>query len=157
MHVLLCRLSDIPSPASKNRSGVIMAALIRVLCVDDEPSVLMLQEKMLEGAGFKVLTATSGPEAIRLFESSRVDLVVMDFWMAGMNGITTAEKMKKAKPEIPIVFLSAYSELPGETVGLAECWIKKGEKEPEQLLALLQTLVNERTNTSRPARLRHAS
>jgi hypothetical protein len=65
--------------------------------------------------------------------------------------------MKKAKPEIPIVFLSAYSELPGETVGLAECWIKKGEKEPEQLLALLQTLVNERTNTSRPARLRHAS
>jgi CheY-like chemotaxis protein len=134
-----------------------MSATVKVLCVDDEPAVLMLQQRMLEAAGFRVLTARSGPEAIRILEANTVDLVLMDFWMAGMNGITAAEKMKKLKPDVPIVFLSAYSELPGETVGLAECWLKKGQEEPETLLARLRTLANAHADKTSSAEIRAAS
>jgi CheY-like chemotaxis protein len=43
----------------------------------------------------------SGPEAIRVFESKRVDIVIMDYWMVGMNGITAAQKIKQLKLTFP--------------------------------------------------------
>lgn len=114
-----------------------MAYSCTILCVDDEPSVLTMQKALLESAGFRVLAA-SGSGAITLFESEPVELVVIDWLMPGMNGITAAKMMKASKPEVPIIFLSAYCELPGETLGLAEWWVKKGEYEPERFLDLLR-------------------
>ena len=115
-----------------------MAHSSTILCVDDEPSVLATEKALLESAGFRVLAASSGREAITLFETEPVDLVVIDWLMPRMNGITAAKMMKASKPEVPIVFLSAYCELPGETLGLAEWWAKKGEHEPQRFLDLLR-------------------
>ena len=111
------------------------------LCVDDESSVLITLKALLESVGFHVLTAQSGDEAISIFQAERVDVVVMDYWMAPMDGLTAARMMKELKPEGPIVFLSAYSELPGETIGLAKYWVKKGEEEPEHFLSRLSALL----------------
>ena len=129
-----------------------MAASPTFLCVDDDPSVLMMEKALLESAGFRVLTAASGDEAISRFQSETVDAVVMDHFMDGMNGITAARIMKQCKPEVPIVFLSAYNELPGETLGLSEWWIKKGEEEPERFLARLRALVSKPRSDQRSAK-----
>jgi CheY-like chemotaxis protein len=112
----------------------------QILCVDDEPSVLAIMKRLLESAGFDVLTASCGPEAIRIFKSEHVDIVLMDYWMDGMNGIDAATKIKQMRPNVPIVFLSAYSELPAESLGIAECWIIKGQEDPEQIIDRLRSL-----------------
>src|SRR6476646_4916564 len=114
-----------------------MSSPITILRVEDEPTVLFTQKALLEAADFRVLTAQSGAEAITIFKADRVDIVVMDYWMTGMNGITAAKKMKELKREVHIVFLSAYSELLDEIVGLADAWVKKGEEEPERFVARL--------------------
>jgi CheY-like chemotaxis protein len=114
------------------------------LCVDDEPSVLSMEKALLESAGFRVLAATSGRQAISIFSSEAVDVVLMDYWLPGMNGIQVAQAMKQLKPDVPILFLSAYSELPGETSGLAYGWVRKGEESAEQFLARLRDLVSSR-------------
>jgi CheY-like chemotaxis protein len=112
-----------------------------ILCVDDEPSVLTTLKALLESAGFRVLAAESGPEALALFQSEAVDLVIMDYVMPGMNGMAAARTMKTIKPLVPIVFLSAFRELPDETLGLAEWWVMKGEHEPESLLERLRRTI----------------
>lgn len=118
-----------------------MEATSTFLCVDDEPNVLTMEKMLLESVGFRVLTAASGADAIEIFQSENVDVVVMDYAMPGMNGLETARIMKMLKPAVPIVFLSAYAELPGESLGLAQWWAKKGEQDPEALIAGLRSLV----------------
>ncbi len=113
-----------------------------ILCVDDEPAVLKMQAMLLESAGYHLLTALTGQEAILAFRSKVVDLVVMDYYLPEMNGIETARLMKQIKPDVPIVFLSAYEEIPSETLGLAKWWAKKGELQPEQFLARLSNLLH---------------
>lgn len=114
----------------------------RILCVDDEPSVLAMVKRLLESAHFHVLTASCGREAVRVFQSQRVDIVLMDYWMTGMNGIDTAHRIKELNPQVPIVFLSGYSELPSESLGLAEYWIRKGQEDPEQIIDRLRGLAD---------------
>ena len=119
------------------------------LCIDDEQSVLLMEKLLLESAGFRVITASSGREAIEAFEYHNVDLVIMDYMMAGINGIETAKFLKRLKPDVPIVFLSAYAELPGETLGLAEWWAKKGEEPPDLFIGRLRSLVDGRDCTEK--------
>jgi CheY-like chemotaxis protein len=130
-----------------------MSFSARILYVDDDPSVLAIVKRLLESASFDVLTASCGREAIRVFQSERIDIVLMDYWMDGMNGIDAATRMKQTSPDIPIVFFSAYSELPAESLGLAECWIRKGQEDPEQIIDLLHSLADRTIS----ARLAHAS
>lgn len=120
-----------------------------ILCVDDEANNQAMQQMLLESAGFRVLTARSGPEAIRVFQSEHIDLVVMDYWMPGMNGTVAASAIKQLNPDVPIIFLSAYNEFPGETVGLASSWVKKGEEEPEIFLDRLRALLNHQPSDRR--------
>ena len=121
----------------------VMNAAKTILSVDDEPSVLMMQALLLESAGFRVLTASSAAEAIDIFKLEEIDAVVMDYFMPEMNGIAAARIMKELKPHVPIVFLSAFTELPGETLGLAEWWAKKGEEPPELFVGRLKSLLPE--------------
>lgn len=132
--------------------GCYMAASVKILCVDDEPSLLAMVKRLLESANFEVFTASCGREAIRVFKSEHVDIVLMDYWMTGMNGIDAAQKIKKLDPDVPIVFLSAYSELPSESLGIAEDWIRKGQEDPEVIIDRLRFLA-ERTAPNRLARL----
>jgi DNA-binding response OmpR family regulator len=94
--------------------------------VDDEANQLALRKVLLEKAGYRVLTADSYHSALEVFQANSIDLAVLDYWMAGGNGVQLASELKQHKPELPIVILSAYSELPGETIGLADAWITKG-------------------------------
>ena len=69
-----------------------------ILCIDDEEPGLRVRRILLESAGHRVLTALSGLEGIKIFESENVDAVILDYWMAGMNGVVTARELKSLKP-----------------------------------------------------------
>lgn len=107
-----------------------------ILCIDDEAAALQIRKLLLESEGYEVLEAHSGKEGIELFKAQKVDLVILDYWMSGMNGTVTAQEIKKLNPRIPIIMLSGYGELPGEIVGVADRWILKGRTAQELLDAV---------------------
>ena len=108
-----------------------------ILCIDDEQTALQLRQTLLESVGYKVLTAKSGALGIQMFKSAPVHAVVLDYWMADMNGMQVAREIRKLNPSIPIIILSAYGELLDESLGIADLWIRKGEEDPQYLLARL--------------------
>jgi DNA-binding response OmpR family regulator len=111
-----------------------------ILCVDDEANQLVLRKLLLENAGYRVLTADSFRSALEIFTSHAIDLAVVDYWMTGGNGVQLASELKRYRESLPIVILSAYSELPGETIGIADAWITKGGAS-QILLAKIEELL----------------
>src|SRR5262252_11116400 len=110
-----------------------------ILCVDDEENQLVLRKLMLERAGYRVLTAESPMEAIALFGSDSVDLLIVDYYMPGMNGLALARELLQQK-KLPVVILSAYAELPGDSIGTADTWIMKGTASDELLRKIAELL-----------------
>jgi len=111
-----------------------------VLCVDDEKVGLRVRKIMLEGHGFKVLTATSGEQGLAMLTEQRVDLLVLDYYMPGMNGGEVAAEVRRLRPELPIIFLSAYFSLPPAALELANAFITKGDP-PDVLIDKIEQLL----------------
>jgi len=110
-----------------------------ILCVDDEANQLELRRLMLEQVGYRVLTAESPVKAIEILRSDSIDLVIVDYFMPGMNGLSLAREILRYK-KLPIIMLSAYGELPGESIGAADVWITKGAHPAELLNRLVELL-----------------
>ncbi|MGC2112614.1 MAG: response regulator [Candidatus Korobacteraceae bacterium] len=111
-----------------------------VLCVDDEKIGLRVRKIMLESHGFRVLTANSGEQGLTVFDNNDVDLVVLDYYMPGLNGGDVAAEIRRKRPTVPIIFLSAYFSLPPAALELANAFITKGDP-PDVLIEKIQQLV----------------
>ncbi len=112
-----------------------------VLCVDDELVGLQVRKILLERAGYRVLTAPDGPSGLAIFSAEPVEAVVLDYSMRGMHGGEVAVRMRQAKPQVPILLLSAYMGLSVEVTSLVDLYMTKGEGAPvllEKLSILLQ-------------------
>ena len=84
---------------------------IRILAVDDEPDLRSLLRILLKNKGFEVLEAASGEEAVALVRSEpRIDLVIMDIMMPGLNGVQACAEIRKFST-VPMLFLTAKSQL----------------------------------------------
>jgi PAS domain S-box-containing protein len=83
-----------------------------ILVVEDEDSVRELTEQILRHLGYRVLTAADGQAALRLARHSgeRIDALVTDVVMPGMNGRELAEALVRAQPGIRVLFTSGYTE-----------------------------------------------
>lgn len=125
-----------------------------VLCIDDEQTALQLRQSLLESAGYKVLAAKSGRLGIDAFRAGSINAVVLDYWMADMNGMQVAREIRKLNPAVPIIILSAYGELLDESLGIADLWIRKGEEDPQYLLARLEELLKTRSAPTQAVRSR---
>lgn len=112
-----------------------------ILCIDDEEPGLELRKRLLEKAGYRVLTALSGPEGIHICKSQGVDAAIIDYWMAGMNGVKAAQEIKQLNPHTPIIILSGFVPLPDEFTGIAEMWIQKAGMSPDDLLLSVDRLL----------------
>ena len=123
-------------------------AAATILCVEDEEAQLRLRKLLLESAGYQVLAARSGTQALELFRANPVDAVILDYFMPGMNGLTIAREMKQLDSRIPIIIFSAYTSLPDEVIGTAEVWLRKAEIDPEDLLAHVRQLLERRSKQS---------
>jgi PAS domain S-box-containing protein len=82
-----------------------------ILLVDDERLLVDMWSRALGRLGYKTLCATSPVEALRIFSSSatRIDLVVTDYAMPGMNGIDLAQEIMKIRKGTPVILLTGYS------------------------------------------------
>ncbi len=112
-----------------------------ILCIDDEKTALFIRKLLFESAGYHVLTAASGKEGVQVFSSKPVDLVVLDYWMPGMNGLNAAREIKRLNAKVPVIILSAFNTILDEAVGTVDRWIRKGEENPENLLAIVKGLL----------------
>ncbi len=111
-----------------------------VLCVDDEVVGLRVRKILLERAGYQVLTAPDGSKGLEIFSAEPVEAVILDYSMPGMHGGEVARKMRQAKPNIPILLLSAYVGLPAEVSSLVDVYMTKGEGAPALLKKLSSLL-----------------
>lgn len=92
----------------------------RVLIVEDERDILKLVTHYLEKEGFRVLTATTGIEALKKIQEEKPDLLMLDLMLPEMDGLEVCKRVR-AKPEtamLPIIMLTAKAEESDTIVGL---------------------------------------
>jgi DNA-binding NtrC family response regulator len=88
-----------------------MSKSVRILVVDDEPSMLRYLQTLLEVESFRVITATNGEEAlVRLQQPPLPDVVLLDVLMPGMDGLETLEKIRDQYPHLKVVMLSCLTD-----------------------------------------------
>lgn len=100
----------------------------RVLCVDDDPGTLESRKVVLEAEGHSVLTAKSGADALQTIErGAKVDVVVLDYIMPGMNGDELANALRQRCPGLPMIAVSAVAPLPERFRTLVDAHVQKGQ------------------------------
>jgi CheY-like chemotaxis protein len=110
-----------------------------ILSVDDEPGILLSRQLILAIAGYEVLNAADGEQALRIFAEQPVNLVLLDYVMPGMDGGVVAREIKKYNPCVPVVIVSA-SPFEEQSMGCVDCFISKGDG-PALLLAKIEKLL----------------
>jgi DNA-binding response OmpR family regulator len=94
-----------------------MAGVPKVLVVDDAPDIVRLTRDFLEHAGFGVVVARDGNEAIRVAHRERPDLIVLDLGLPGRDGLDVARELTRDS-NVPIVMLTARTDESDKIVGL---------------------------------------
>ena len=82
-----------------------------LLVVDDEPNIRSSLEGILQDEGYRVSSAGSGEEALSSIRKSPPDLVLLDIWLPGMDGIATLERMKRLIPDLAVVMISGHGSI----------------------------------------------
>jgi CheY-like chemotaxis protein len=120
--------------------------LAKILVVDDDPAVRMTIALLLERAGHSVVVANDGRKGLSAFESEDFDLLFLDIFMPGMDGIETMRHVHRERPTVPIIVISGrplVQEVNGEPDFLAMA-IKLGAisslPKPFRPAALLETV-----------------
>ena len=82
-----------------------------ILIVDDEPSILQSLSGLLSDEGFEVITAGNGYEALKTIDDQTPDLVLLDIWMPGMDGIETLKEIKKGNPFVQVIIITGHGTI----------------------------------------------
>ncbi|MFQ5847055.1 MAG: sigma-54-dependent transcriptional regulator [Candidatus Methylomirabilales bacterium] len=82
-----------------------------ILIVDDEPNILKVIEDILTDEGYRVRTAQSGEEALAEVQHASPDLVVLDIWLPGMDGLQALDVLKGMVPEVPVIMISGHGTI----------------------------------------------
>jgi len=82
-----------------------------ILVVDDEPSIVQSLSGLLSDEGFEVMSAGNGYEALQQIESNAPDLVLLDIWMPGLDGIETLKEIKIANPTIHVIMITGHGTI----------------------------------------------
>ncbi|MFZ2085970.1 MAG: response regulator, partial [Candidatus Sulfotelmatobacter sp.] len=98
-----------------------------VLCVDDRPQVLELRKATLESRGYCVKIASSSYTAVKMLEKTSVAAVLLEYKLDGMDAEAVACHIKQRFPNLPIILLSAYSELPERILWLVDEYVMRSE------------------------------
>ncbi len=114
-----------------------------ILCIDDEALGLQIRKAVLEREGYRVLTALDGSSGLTLFAGEPVEGVILDYFMPGMDGGQVAVAMRRQRPEVPILLLSAYVNLPQEVTTSVDFTVLKGEG-PTELLSKVRRMLQPR-------------
>ena len=89
-----------------------------LLVVDDEPNIRELLSTSLRFAGFDVVSAANGADALRMAEQNDPDLLVLDVMLPDMDGFTVTRRLRQAGKHMPVVFLTARDDTSDKITGL---------------------------------------
>ena len=123
-----------------------------ILCIDDEDLGLEIRKMVLEREGFTVLTAKDGVSGLAILDTEQIDAVILDFAMPGINGGEVAAILRKRRPDMPILMLSAYVALPDDVMRVVSATATKGDGAftlVEKLKEMLQTNASDGRGGSR--------
>ncbi len=84
---------------------------MKILIVDDEISIVESLQGIVLDEGYQALCAGSGEEALQVIEREQVDLVLMDVWMPGIDGIETLKRIKEVNPHLPVIMISGHANI----------------------------------------------
>jgi two-component system, OmpR family, response regulator len=125
----------------------------RLLVVDDEPVILELLAGALRFAGFDVLTAATGAEALRTAAAGKPDLILLDVMMPGCDGFEVIHRIHDGGPRIPVIFLTARGSPPDRVAGLSlggDDYITKPFS-LDEVLARISAVLRRSTGEAEPA------
>ena len=122
VHLYLPRSAEAPVAIEPQVEAVAAAPAARILLVDDDADVRDFAAEVLRGLGHGVVECANGIEALqRLADDPAIDLMIVDFGMPLMNGAEVATAAKLRRPDLPIIFITGYTE------GTAlESWVRDG-------------------------------
>ncbi|MEA1966626.1 MAG: response regulator [Thermodesulfobacteriota bacterium] len=89
-----------------------------LLIVDDEERFLKTTSALLEKRECKVFTATNGMDALDILDNKKIDVVILDVKMPGMDGVETLRKIKKAHSLVEVIMLTGHSTTESAVEGL---------------------------------------
>ena len=135
------------SPLAKRRPSSQL-----ILSVDDERSILRTRQAILETQGYAVLSAIDGEDALELFDAHpAIQLVLLDYAMPEMDGLTLAREIKTRRPSVPVFMVSAHeATLSKMNVGCVELVIPKGSG-PQYLLERIKQVLTATSAVPYPA------
>ena len=129
--------------------------MARVLIVDDEPKIVRLVTDYLEAAGFGVLTAGSGEEALMRVRTEHPDLVVLDLGLPGLDGLDVTRALRR-DGELPVIMLTARDDETDRIIGLelgADDYVTKPFS-PRELVARVRAVLRRHAGAAQPAVVR---
>jgi DNA-binding response OmpR family regulator len=116
-----------------------------ILVVDDEPKITQLVRDYLESAGFGVLTAADGREALMRAHTERPDLVILDLGLPQLDGLDVARSLRR-DGDLPIIMLTARDDETDKVIGLelgADDYVTKPFS-PRELVARVRAVLRRR-------------
>ena|SRR5581483_3134715 len=100
----------------------------KLLCVDDDPQMCGMYEKVLGSHGYDVVTAEGASEALHVFHSKdqQIDAVISDYEMPGMSGAELAAELKHENPQLPVIMVSGCQPVVEEAGHFVDAAVLKG-------------------------------
>jgi two-component system response regulator FlrC len=108
-----------------------------LLCIDDSLEALQRRKATLESYGYSVEIASRGEAAIKMLKTVPVAAVLLEYKLEGMDTEAVAYHIKRHFPGLPVILLSAYSEIPERTLWLVDDCVMKSEL-PDGIVRVLQ-------------------
>jgi CheY-like chemotaxis protein len=94
--------------------------MARILIIDDDRAVSAAIKLVLERSSHDVVVADDGHKGLELFEASFFDLLIVDIFMPGIDGFETMNRVRRFRPETPIIVISGHMFQPGEGGGMPD-------------------------------------
>ncbi|RZM08084.1 MAG: response regulator transcription factor, partial [Pedobacter sp.] len=91
--------------------------MIKIGLAEDDSKIAELIRNGLQEQNFEVYMVHNGADALHLFQTEPFDLVILDLMMPGMNGIEVSKALRKVKPDLPILMLTAMGSLDDKITG----------------------------------------
>ena len=110
-----------------------------ILCVNDNEQELSVLKFMLATNGYRVVSATSGQEAIAVFAGTSVDLVLTDYAMPQMDGNQLVDRLKQIAPHVPMILLGDLQKMSGE-IHAADALLAKKNCSTQELLERIRLM-----------------
>jgi two-component system response regulator MprA len=125
--------------------------VLKILLVEDDPAIIQLVALGLKIEKFEVITASNGQEGFRLFSETKPDLIVVDWMLPGMDGLTLCRKIRELNDDLPIIMITAKDAVQDRVEGLdtgADDYLVK-PFHLDELLARVRARLRRRQSNSR--------